>query len=35
MIEEITEAEYRAGVVNTVATRYPDARTASKAPTFA
>jgi DNA polymerase-1 len=34
MVEEITEAEYRAGVTNSIATKYPDARTASKAPTF-
>lgn len=35
MVEEITEAEYRAGVTNSIASKYSDARTASKAPTFA
>jgi len=33
-IEEITQAEYTVGVVNSIAKRYKELRQESKAPTF-
>jgi len=33
-IEEVTQAEYKVGVVNSIAERYKELRQESKAPTF-